>query len=39
VDIFEEGDDVVVAELPGMNKENIDVSLSGDAVTISGKET
>jgi HSP20 family protein len=39
VDIFEEGDDVVVkAELPGMSKENIDVSLSGDAVRISGEK-
>lgn len=39
VDIFEEGSDVVVkAELPGMKKENIDVKLTGNAVTISGEK-
>ena len=37
MDIFTEGDDVVVkAELPGMKKEDIDVSLTKDTITISG---
>ncbi|HHN64489.1 MAG TPA: Hsp20/alpha crystallin family protein [Nitrospirae bacterium] len=39
VDIFEEGDDVVVkAELPGMKKDDIDVTLSDDTITISGEK-
>jgi len=39
MDIFTEGDDVVVkAELPGMKKEDIDVSLTKDTITISGEE-
>jgi len=39
VDIFEEGDTVVVkAELPGMNKDNIDVSVTDSAMTISGEK-
>ncbi|NCO68388.1 MAG: Hsp20/alpha crystallin family protein [Nitrospirae bacterium CG_4_10_14_0_8_um_filter_41_23] len=39
VDIFEDRDDVVVkAELPGMKKEDIDVSLTDDAITISGEK-
>jgi len=39
VDVFEEGDDVVVkAELPGIKKEDIDVNLTGDTVTISGEK-
>jgi HSP20 family protein len=39
VDVFEEGDDVVVkAELPGMSKENIDVKITDDIVTISGEK-
>jgi HSP20 family protein len=37
MDIFTEGDDVVVkAELPGMKKEDIDISLTKDTITISG---
>jgi HSP20 family protein len=37
MDIFTEGDNVVVkAELPGMKKEDIDVSLTEDTITISG---
>jgi len=37
MDIFTEGDDVVVkTELPGMKKEDIDVSLTKDTITISG---
>ena len=39
VDIYEEGGDVVIkADLPGMKKENIDVNISGDTVTISGEK-
>ncbi len=39
VDIFEDRDDIVVkAELPGMKKENIDVSLTEDTITISGEK-
>ncbi len=39
VDILTEGDNVVVkAELPGMKKEDIDVSLTKDTVTISGEK-
>jgi HSP20 family protein len=39
VDVFEEGDEVVVkAELPGIKKEDIDVNLTDDTVTISGEK-
>ncbi len=39
MDIFTEGDDVVMkAELPGMKKEDIDVNLTGDTITISGEK-
>lgn len=39
VDIFEEGSDIVVkAELPGMKKEDIEVKLTEDTVTISGEK-
>lgn len=39
VDIFEEGNDVVIkAELPGMKKEDIDVQLAENVVTISGEK-
>ena len=39
VDIFEEGNDVVVkAELPGMQKEDIDVKITGNMITISGEK-
>ncbi|KAF0143766.1 MAG: HSP20 family protein [Nitrospirae bacterium] len=39
VDIFEEGGDVVVkAELPGMKKEEIDVNITNDKITISGEK-
>lgn len=39
VDIYEEGGDVVIkAELPGMKKEDIDVNISGNTVTISGEK-
>lgn len=39
VDIYEEAGDVVIkADLPGMKKENIDVNISGDTVTISGEK-
>jgi len=39
VDIFEDGNDVVVkAEMPGMKKENIDVNLTNDMITVSGEK-
>jgi HSP20 family protein len=39
IDIITEGDDVVVkAELPGMKKEDIDISLTEDTITISGEK-
>ena len=39
VDIFEEGDNVVVkAEIPGLKKEDIEVNLTGDMITISGEK-
>jgi len=38
VDVYEDKDNVVVkAELPGMKKEEIDVSLAGDTLTICGE--
>lgn len=40
VDVFEDGDSVVVkAEIPGIRKEDIDVQLSPDSITISGKKS
>jgi len=40
VDIYEEGDNIILkAEIPGMNKEDIQVSLTEDTVTISGKKS
>jgi HSP20 family protein len=39
VDIFEEGDNVIVkAELPGMCKEDIHVTLTEDTLTVSGEK-
>jgi HSP20 family protein len=39
MDIFTEGDDVVVkGELPGMKKEDINVSLTKDTISISGEK-
>ena len=39
VDIFEEGNEVVVkAEIPGMKKEDIEVSITEDSLTISGEK-
>jgi HSP20 family protein len=39
VDVYEEAGSVVVkAEIPGMKKEEIEVRVSGDALTISGKK-
>ena len=38
VDLYEEKDDIVVkAELPGMEKDNIEVNLSGHRLTIKGE--
>lgn len=39
VDIFEDGNDVVVkAEIPGMSKDEIDVTITDDVITISGEK-
>ena len=39
VDVFEEGDNFVVkAEIPGMKKEDIEVNLTDNMVTISGEK-
>jgi HSP20 family protein len=39
VDIFEDGSDVVVkAEIPGMSKDEIDVNITDDIITISGEK-
>lgn len=39
VDIFEDGNDVVVkAEIPGMTKDEIEVNITDDVVTISGEK-
>jgi len=39
VDLYEEKDDIVVkAELPGMEKDNIEVNLSDDRLTIRGEK-
>jgi len=38
MDLYEDRDHLVLkAELPGMNKEDIDISLHGDVLTISGE--
>ncbi len=38
VDVHETEDALVItAEVPGMNREDIDISVSGDTVTISGR--
>ncbi len=39
VNVFSEGDDyVVVAEMPGVKKEDLDVQVKGDTVRIQGKK-
>ena len=39
VDLFEEKDDIVVkAELPGMDKDNVDVNLTDHTLTIKGEK-
>jgi len=38
VDIFEDAEAITVkVEVPGINKENVNITLSGDALTVSGK--
>lgn len=38
VNIWEEGDYVIVkAEIPGMKKEDLDVRVTGDTITVSGE--
>lgn len=39
VDLYEEGNNVIVkAELPGMKKEDVEISLTEDTITISGEK-
>lgn len=39
VDIYEEGDDLVLkADLPGLNKEDIEVKVTDEFITISGEK-
>lgn len=39
VDLYEEANDVVVkAEMPGMRKEDIEISLTGDTLTLKGEK-
>jgi len=39
VDIYEEGDDLVLkADLPGLNKDDIEVKITDDYITISGEK-
>lgn len=39
VDMFEDNDDLVVkAELPGMQKDDINIEFAGDSLTISGEK-
>jgi HSP20 family protein len=39
VDVYEEGDQIVLkAEVPGMKREEIDVHVAGEVITISGKK-
>jgi HSP20 family protein len=40
VNVFEEGESfVIVAELPGVKKEDLDIQVQGDAVRVRGKKT
>ncbi len=40
VNVFSEGEDfVVVAELPGVKKEDLDIQVRGDTLRIKGKKT
>lgn len=40
INVFNDGDDfVVVAELPGVKKEDLDLQVRGDTVRIHGKKT
>jgi HSP20 family protein len=40
VDIYEDGESVVVkAEIPGIKKENLDIQLTADSITISGRKS
>ena len=40
INVFNDGDDfVVVAELPGVKKEDLDIQVRGDTVRMQGKKT
>ncbi len=39
VDIYEEGDNIILkSEMPGMSKEDVEVNLTDDTITISGEK-
>jgi HSP20 family protein len=39
IDVYQDGDDVVVkAELPGLAKEDLEIDITGNVVTISGEK-
>jgi HSP20 family protein len=39
VDIYEEGDNIILkSEMPGMTKEDIEVNLTDDTITLSGEK-
>jgi HSP20 family protein len=39
VDIYEEGDNIILkSEMPGMSKEDIEVNLTDDTITLSGEK-
>jgi HSP20 family protein len=39
VDIFEEGDNIILkSEMPGMSKDDVEVNLTDDSITISGEK-
>jgi HSP20 family protein len=40
LDLYEEGDEVVVAiDLPGVSKDDVEVSVTGDVLTVRGERT
>lgn len=40
VEIYEEGNNYILkAELPGLKKEDIDITVTGDSITISGEKS
>jgi HSP20 family protein len=40
IDVFEQGDEIVVkAELPGLSKDDIDLTVSGSSLTLKGEKS